>query len=192
LLCLHTVERFATGGFRDAVAGVVGRYREHFRPVALRVSRPDRGAVDLPCRCPVCGQTARLRVKSWLRTNFPVLLTLVVLGLVIAVLGWFYIPTAGVFAIAIAGVGLAVAGIIPLLLLIRPSLLDSLTLALQIVEDVPRAEPYWIIGGADPAQCNYRELLGRGMNQHKLGSIRRVPPVTAPAGAGPTPGAARP
>jgi hypothetical protein len=175
LLCLHTVERFEVGGVRDAVAGVVGRYRENFRSIEVRVPRPQQGVIDLPCTCPICGRAIQLQVKSWLRTNLLALVALVILGLVIAVVGWLNIASVGTIATGIAVFGLVLCGLAILLVLLRPSFVDTLSTALQIVKDVPRAEPFWIIPGPAPEAMTAKELRERGMNQHKLEAIRRLP-----------------
>jgi hypothetical protein len=174
LLCLHTVERFEVGGLRDAVAGVIGRYREDFRSIEIRLARPKQGVVDLPCTCPLCGAGIRLQVKSWLRTNLLALIALVALGLIITVIGALNIRSLGAIATGVTVFGAVMLCLPVLLALVLPRLMDTLSQALQIVHDVPRAEPFWIIGGAAPDKITARELRDRGMHQHKLDAIRRV------------------
>jgi hypothetical protein len=175
LACLQDVEWLETGGFRDAVAGVVGRYRESFRTTQLQAPRPRGGVLDLPCTCPSCGHTIRLRVKGRFRTALPYLLGTAALGLGVAVLGWLNVPSVGNIALGVTAFGLLLACVPPLLLFVSPSLLDNPTAAFQIVEDVPRAVGLFIRKGPQPPKSKYRELLALGRNQHKLDSVRPVP-----------------
>jgi hypothetical protein len=174
LLCLHNVERFEAGGVRDAVAGVVGRYREEFRSVEVRAPRPKHGVIDLPCTCPICGAAIRLQANSWLRSNLPVHAALVVLGIVITVLGWLNRASVGMIATVVMIFGIVIITLPVLLALVAPGLMDRLSTALQIVQDVPRAEPFWIIGGGGAERMTARELRDRGMNQHKLDAVHRA------------------
>jgi hypothetical protein len=173
--CLDHVDHFKTGGFGDAVAQVVARWREVFRHVTIEVPRPKRGIRRLQYVCPMCGKPVELQTKSWMRTNLPPLCLLLLLGLVIAIIGWFNIPGLGQVGVGIAIAGFAIVLGPPLLMMSLPRLLDSYPGALKIVKDVPRDQSMFPTPGVKcPDTSDYSELAGRGMNQHKLEKVRLV------------------
>jgi hypothetical protein len=183
LACLQNVERFDAGTaprdkgvvvIRDAQGRVFASFREQFRTAGIQVPRPKRGVWLISCRCPVCEQPVLLKASSWARSSLPPIIAVVFFGLIIGLIGWFNMASLGMLAMGVAIFGVVVACVPFLVLLIKPRLLDSLSLALQIVHDVPRESTMWIIEGPIPDRNNYRELQARGMNQHKLQAVRRV------------------
>jgi hypothetical protein len=173
--CLLHVDHYATGGFRDTVAQVRARWREVYRHVEIEVPRTRNGVRRFPFVCPMCGKGVEFQTRSWLRTNLGPLSATILLGVVLATIGYFNIPAHGKIGVGIAIAGLAIAAGLPLLALLVPGLVDTIPSALQIAKDVPRDPSMFPMPGT---QClhaaRYEELAGAGQNQHKLVNVRRV------------------
>ena len=99
------------------------------------------------------------------------------LGLVVAIIGWFNIKALGKVGIGITIAGSVLAFGTLLVTMIAPGLLDTLSSALQIVKDVPRDPSMFPIpGGEPPETTDFNELVGRGQNQHELTKVRKARP----------------